>query len=152
MKNGKHKALINDDRKEKTQIQTTGPFCQRDDQAEIGDWWQEWLGDKAIKNHHISHSYFGDKDIRHHIRIFWENTESFLLPSLQITQTNRLKLPDSANKWLRMPELLQSGGRRWILRRTNSCLGMVSTTNSPRPLVFHEDCLAPKDCVLVGGH
>ena len=36
MKNGKHKALINDDRKEKTQIQTTGPFCQRDDQAEIG--------------------------------------------------------------------------------------------------------------------
>ena len=95
---------------------------------------------------------FGDKDIRHHIRICWENTESFLLPSLQITQTNRLKLPDSANKWLRMPELLQSGGRRWILRRTNSCLGMVSTTNSFRPLVFHEDCLAPKDCVLVGGH
>ena len=58
MKNGKHKALINDDRKEKTQIQTTGPFCQRDDQAEIGDWWQEWLGDKAIKSHHTSHSYF----------------------------------------------------------------------------------------------
>ena len=27
MKNGKHKALINEDRKEKTQTQTTGPFC-----------------------------------------------------------------------------------------------------------------------------
>ena len=37
MKNGKHKALINEDRKEKTQTQTTGPFCQTEDQAEIGD-------------------------------------------------------------------------------------------------------------------
>ena len=58
MKNGKHKALINDEKKRHKHKRPALSARETTRLRQGTDWWQEWLGDKAIKNHHTSHSYF----------------------------------------------------------------------------------------------